>query len=246
MIIARAALLVLGIATTAAAWGALQMAQQPSALRVVVTSITALVAPLFWPGAADTTLRTALRVVNWSLVCAVSAALMLLAMGQGRQTPSALLAVAAMLSIVLVIVHCLAATLELRLATINPDPQVARAMAAAITTFALALVGAAPLWLGPAAELSASAHTWAVDAILAASPLTHLAMASGNDLLHSEWLYDHSNLSKLAVSYPGMSTILALYASILLALVGIPLAQRHLRRRMPDAHPPCSTTEEVR
>ena len=245
MTLVRAAFVILATGTISTGWGALHMAQQPSALRVLVASVTALVAPLFWPGAADTLLRTALRVVTWSLVCTSGAVLMLLAMGHGRQTLTAVLTVAAMLCIVLAIVHALAAAMEMRLATTETDPQVTRAMAAVISTLLLAVIGAAPLWLGPAAELSTSAHAGAVDGILAASPLTHLAMASGNDLLHNEWLYDHSNLSKLAVSYPGMSSVLGFYASILLALVGIPLAQRHSRRRIPDG-PPCSTTEEVR
>jgi hypothetical protein len=172
--------------------------------------------------------------------------LFLLLIGRGHQTLGPIVSACAMLILVLAVTHALVAAIEKRLHARASDDDTARATCGATATLVLVLLGAMPLWLGPAAELASRAHPWTIDAVVGMSPLTHLAMASGNDLLHNEWLYDQSNLSKLAVSYPPMPAVLAGYASILLALVAFPLAQRVLRRRGPGAHPPCSTPEEVR
>ncbi len=80
----------------------------------------------------------------------------------------------------------------------------AREAAGRSAAVALALLGALPLWLGPVAETLSARHDWAIDAVVGASPLTHLAVASGNDLLRNQWFYQHANLAALLFSYPGL------------------------------------------
>ena len=99
-------------------------------------------------------------------------------------------------------------------------------MAGRAAALALALVGSLPLWLGPACELLSGRHPWIIDAAIGISPLTHLAVASGNDLLRNQWLYQHSNLAALQFSYPGLADVAVAYAAVLLLLVLFPLASR--------------------
>jgi len=243
MIAARVALLAVSAALASAVWGALQMSQQPSAQRLVVTSVVALLAPLFWPGAAASELRTGSRITGWSLAAAAIALCLLFAAGRGRQSFTQLLSAGAMLALVLAITHTVASAVERRLqiaAIAN-----ARELAGLLATVLLALVGAMPFWLGPAAELAQRVHAGIVDVVVAGSPLTHLAIASGNDLLRNEWLYDHSNLAKLAVTYPRMPGVVLAYVVILLALALLWPAQRNLRRRFAEGRSIRSTRENV-
>jgi hypothetical protein len=104
-------------------------------------------------------------------------------------------------------------------------------MAGRVGAIVLALLGSVPLWLGPAAELLARRHAWIIDAVVGVSPLTHLAVASGNDLLRNPWFYQHSNLAALRFSYPSLTTLMATYIAIALALVLVPLAAPRWGRR---------------
>ena len=76
-------------------------------------------------------------------------------------------------------------------------------MAGRTVALVLALLGSLPLWLGPAGELLSGRQPWIIDAIVGMSPLTHLAVASDNDLLRNEWLYQHSNLAALQTLLSG-------------------------------------------
>ena len=106
-------------------------------------------------------------------------------------------------------------------------------MAGRTVVIALALLGAMPLWLGPAAELLSGQHPWTIDAVIGLSPLTHLAVASGNDLLRNQWLYEHSNLAALQFSYPVLTELAWFYAMVSLMLALTALAFRRLRRPHP-------------
>jgi len=87
-----------------------------------------------------------------------------------------------------------------------------------------------PFWLGPAAESLSARHPGIIDIVVALSPVTHLAVASGNDLLHNAWLYEHSNLAVLPVAYPAVGTLAAGYASACALLAIAVLASRQRRR----------------
>jgi hypothetical protein len=77
------------------------------------------------------------------------------------------------------------------------------------------------------------------------SPLSHLAAASDNDLLRNQWLYQHSNLAALPVSYPGLTELAWAYGAACLLLTLITLAFQFRRQPYADAGPTRSTTEKT-
>jgi hypothetical protein len=230
VIAARSAMLAVSMLIVLAAFGAGSEQWQPSALRLLVTAVVGLLAPLFWPGCAATVGRTAARIVGWSAVAAALAAAALQIVGGPVQSFRSVITACALLMLILVLVHSLVAALELHWRRRSADAHDAREQAGRVTATALALLGSVPLWCGPAAELLAARHAWIVDAIVGISPLTHLAVASSNDLLRNQWFYQHSNLAGLRVSYPGFDAVAWSYATACLALAFIALASRRWRR----------------
>ena len=210
---------------------------QPSALRVAVTAIVGLLAPLFWPGRGATTARTTLRIAGWSLAAACLAAIALRFAGNHGQPFARILPACAMLMLILLVIHALAAGLEGRWIGQSADMESAREMAGGTAAIVLAFLGSVPLWLGPAAELLARRQAWIIDAVIGVSPLTHLAVASGNDLLRNPWFYQHANLAALQFSYPNLADIILFYGTVALTLAVIPLASRRLRRPVENDHP---------
>ncbi|HQR12113.1 MAG TPA: hypothetical protein PLW68_12375, partial [Casimicrobiaceae bacterium] len=190
MIYARWAMLAVASLLLLAAVGATEL--QPSALRTAVTAIIGLTAPLFWPGNAATPARTALRIAAWPAAAASLAAVILRIAGKPGQSLAPILAACGMLLLILLVTHAATAGLEWRLRNQSGDAESAREMAGRAATLALAFVGSLPLWLGTAAELLSARHPWIIDTVVGISPLTHLAVASGNDLLRNQWFYQHS------------------------------------------------------
>jgi len=201
----------------------------PSAWRVVVAAVVGLLAPLFWPGSAQSAAHTALRIVAWSVAAACLAAVALQFVGHAPQPLSGILAVCTMLLAILLATHTLTALLEWRWCLRSDHAEAAREAAGRTASLALAALGSLPLWFGPVAESLSHRQDWIVDAALGVSPLTHLAVASGNDLLRNEWLYQHSNLASLQVSYPDLATTAWSYASVCLLLTLGALAYGRLR-----------------
>ena len=193
---------------------------QPSALRVLVTAAVGLLSVLFWPGRAATPARTAWRVVAWSAAAALLAAGVLRLTGQTMQPYAKIFSSCVMLLLILLVAHALAAALEARLRAGSDSAHGAREAAGRHVAMALVLLGSLPLWAGPLAELLSGRHEWTIAAAIGASPLTHLAVASGNDLLRNQWLYQHANLAGLQFSYPGVFEVGVFYvlACLLLAL----------------------------
>jgi hypothetical protein len=233
MITARWAMLAVAGVLMLAVFGASDL--QPSALRLAVTAVIGLIAPLFWPGNAATLARTALRIAAWSAAVACMAAIALRIAGNPGQPLARILAACGMLLLILLVTHAAAAAIEARWHGQSGNAETAREMAGRTAALALALVGSLPLWTGPACELLAGRQPWIIDAAIGISPLTHLAIASGNDLLRNQWLYQHSNLAALQFSYPGLADVTVAYAAVLLLLVLFPLAS--LRRRRPIGGP---------
>jgi len=234
VIAARLAMLALSTLLMLAAFGATSEPWQPSALRLLVTAVVGLLAPLFWPGNAATAARTAARLVGWSAAAAALAAAVLLIVGGQGQPFRSVIAACAVLMLMLVLVHALVAALEMRWRRRLMDAQDAREQAGRMAATTLALLGSLPLWCGPVAELLAARHAWIVDAVVGISPLTHLAVASSNDLLRNQWFYQHSNLAGLQVSYPGFDVLAWSYATACLVLALIALASRRLHRPIND------------
>lgn len=232
---ARWALLVVAFALAFIAFRATAVDLSPSLLRLAVAGIAALLCPWFWPGVSTTPPRTAVRVVIWSAGGAAAALLLIRALGGPVQSPAALLQLLSTLLPLLVVVHAAAALLEDRLLRRAFSAGSAREAACRVVLPVLALLAALPVFLGPAAERLAARHPSSIDSVLAASPLTHLAVASGNDLLRNAWLYEHSNLAALAVSYPDALPLALCYAAT--ATGAIALVALGRRRAQPDPSP---------
>lgn len=221
-----------GLAATAllllAALGASDVDLQPSARIVLVAAVIGLLAPLFWPGRAATLRITTMRIVGWSFAGTGLAATAALLSGFGLERLPRAATALAVLFLALVAVHALAATVEGLLQRRAAGPEAARESAAWIATAALVTLGAAPLWLGPAAELALADRPDAVDAVVAVSPLTHLAVANGNDLLRNQWFYQHSNLAGLRFGYPQLAPVMTAYGLLaaVLLLVAVTLGSR--------------------
>jgi hypothetical protein len=235
MIPARCAMLAVASVLVLAAFSATATHLQPSALRVAVTAVIGLIAPLFWPGRAGTHASTALRIAAWSAAAACLAAITLVVAGSPAQRFAGVLAACGMLMLIMIVTHAVAAGLEGRLRRQTTDAQAAREMSGRVAALALALLASSPLWLGPASELLAGRYPWIIDAVVGVSPLTHLAVASGNDLLRNQWFYQHSNLAALRFSYPSLADLAVAYASVSLVLVLFTLAS--LRRERPAPGP---------
>lgn len=232
--LARWALLLLACVPVLAAFGAMTPNLQPSALRLLVAVVVGWLAPLFWPGLVNASLvRNGLRLGAWCLAALALAALGLVTLGRGTQRWVDILGVCAMLLPILLLGHLLAAAMQ----AWQRAPQAGAAAhaaapgrgAAGAAMLALALLGAAPLWLGPVAELLTGEHPGIVDALVAASPVTHLAVASGLDILRNPWLYQNSNLAALPVNYPEPALLAQCYA--LACFAGLAALAVALRRQ---------------
>jgi hypothetical protein len=190
-------------------------------------------------------------VVVWSAAAAALAGPLPLGVSPTARAPAALAAggtVALALLAVLLIAHAAAAALE-RHWTARPTGDAHARPAAGLTVAAvLAVAGTLPFWLGPAAELAARQHPAALDLVVAWSPVTHLAVASGHDILRQAWLYEHANLAALPVEYPAGATLAWAYAAALALLVIAALRPwRPLRlSRRADTRPPASLQEHAR
>lgn len=202
------------------AWGAQRLLVPelpPSGQRVVVAAAVALLAPLLWPGVGNTPARTALRVLSWSAVAALGMVCAVLVTawlpGPAAWALQPVLLTGSVLLALLLLAHALAALLQAHWGRAARSPAVAREMAGRTVALLLALLAAVPLWLGPLAEVLSRQHDGVVDAVIGASPLTHLAVASGNDLLRNQWLYQHSNLAALPFAYPHLASLAGFYAT---------------------------------
>ena len=217
MIAARWAMLFLVSLGVLGALGASAIELSPSARQVMVAAVIGLFAPLFWPGNGATPMQTACRVAGWSAAVAGGALAAMRLLGPATPPWSHSLVTGAMLLVILLMTHLLAAGLEgllRRPGEPTAKTGVAREAAGRMLAGALALLGALPLWLAPLGEVVSARHGWVIDVALAFSPLTHLAVASGNDLLRNEWFYQHSNLAVLPVSYPGLTELSGAYACL--------------------------------
>ena len=246
VIAARWGMLLLASLSMLAALGAFTPDVQPSALRTMVTAVVGMLAPLFWPGAGPTVARTAGLVVAWSAASAGTAAMLLQGLGHPGQPLARTLGSCAMLMLMLLVVHALVATLDWRWRGQPVNAQSSGEVAGRVGSVWLALLGSLPLWLGPASELLSSRHVWMIDTVVGLSPLTHLAVAAGNDLLRNQWFYQHSNLAALQYAYPGLAELAWGYAAACVLLALIALAFHRQRRPVADAAHPCLSTEKAK
>jgi hypothetical protein len=199
---------------------------QGSSRLVLVASVIALLSPLFWPGRAATPRATGWRILGWSLAAATLA--VIATSGAGKLLHVATAAV--MLLLICIATLGAAAYLESFFVRRSAATATASDASAWLATALLAIPAAAPLWLGPTAELASAERPYALQAVVAVSPLTHVAVASGNDLLRNQWFYQHSNLAGLRFDYPRLAPVIATYAALGFALVLIPAVARPRRQ----------------
>ena len=198
------------------------------ALRLALVACLVLLAPLFWPGRDDDRARAVSRVIGWSIAVAAlaltgMAGLALVAAEAAAAAPIA--RTLALLLPLLVSLHAASALLEGSLADGAPSAASARETATRIVVCTLVALSALPLWFGPVAEAASGTQPWLVDAVVAASPLAHLAVAGNSDLFHTPWMYDHANLALLRLSYPEFGWLLAGHLTTA-ALLLLALARR--------------------
>jgi hypothetical protein len=206
----------------------------PSGALLLVMSVAVLAGLMLWPGAVSGSGVPEVWLGTWSAACVGIGALAAAALLDSRIDWGQLLSTT--LVGFLVLLACLscvtlvAAIPKRRNAAEVREFEPARWTVAAL----LALAAAAPLWAGPFAEGNLARWPQAVEATVAVSPLTHLAVAAGNDLLRNDWMYAHSSLGSLQFSYPGLPGILTTYLVLCTALLA---AGRVLRaRRRHGAH----------
>ncbi len=91
--------------------------------------------------------------------------------------------------------------------------------AIATTQLLLAVFSLAPVWLGPVAALN-SQRQFAVDAIVAASPVSYLASSTGVDYLRGDWFYQYVEIGLQRFNYPDpVTSTLVLLAIAFIARV---------------------------
>lgn len=236
MIAIRWGMLLLAALSILAALGAMSSFGQPSLLRVEAAAVVAVLAPLFWPGLGATPVRTALRVFGWSMSAAAMAAITIAVLSRPAQPWLPIAVACVMLLSILILTHAAAAGLECRWRQRSQDADGARELAGRAVAAALLLFGTLPFWLGPVAEVISVRHPRAIDFIVGLSPVTHLAVASGNDLLRNPWVYKHSNLASLRVDYPEPVALAWGYGSacVALGLVALAITSRAARRPAPE------------
>jgi len=158
-----------------------------------------------------------LPLLRWCLLTALAAFLLML---PGAVTPSGLPGAILVSLGAAVVLLLLGSLLLLALALLQDE-----AAALLLVTLLAAACCCAPLWLGPLV-LRASANQSLVDAVVAASPASYLAVLADYDYLRGDWFYRHAPFGGLRYDYPSAGTVTIVY----LALSATSLAlQRRLR-----------------
>jgi len=192
----------------------------PPATRLLLAVATpVLLVPLFSGEAARTSKALAAGFAGW--VCS-TLLLGVVAILCGARPAAAQLAPLLMVALGIVVVTRLAASVTSRLLRATGlDEPAAREWARWLVAAMLWLLATAPLWLGPLAALGAEASSARSSAIVAASPLVHLGVAAGQDLLRTQWWYAHTSFGSLQFDYPSLAAIARAYVAIALALAAL-------------------------
>lgn len=203
----------------------------PPATRLLLAVATpALLLPLFSGEAARRSTALAVTLAGWIVATVL---LVVIAILFGARPATAQLAPLLLVALGIVVVTRLAASATARLLqAAGLDEPAAREWARWLAAAILWLLATAPLWLGPLAALGAAADPERASAIVAASPLAHLGVAAGQDLLRTQWWYAHTSFGSLQFDYPSLAAIARAYATAALALAALDVA---LSRR--DAPP---------
>ena len=199
----------------------------PAAATFLAAAVPAMLAPLFWLRegyARDRLLQSALAPVLAMVVVALG-----LRIAVGASAAPGPLALAGLVIIaMLTAAHQAAALVEDTLRRLGAGDSLARDWSYWTVTAVLWLAAAAPLWLGPLADLFAGARPRLPTFVLGSSPLAHLAAAAGYDILRGQWFYAHSSLGGLQVDYPRLPLLLSAYIAAAIALTLVRAGQARL------------------
>jgi hypothetical protein len=192
----------------------------PPATRLLLAVATpVLLVPLLAGEGTRTSTALAACIAGWlgsTLLLGVAAILF------GARPASAQLAPLLLVALGIVVVTRLAASAMTRLLqAAGLQTPAAREWARWLAAAILWLLAAAPLWLGPLAALGADAGPARSSAIVATSPLVHLGVAAGQDLLRTQWWYAHTSFGSLQFDYPSLSTIAWAYVATALVLAAL-------------------------
>lgn len=103
------------------------------------------------------------------------------------------------------------------------------------------LITGAPLWLGPLMEQHLPEPV-AINTLIAASPLSYLAVIADHDYLRSTWFYQHTPLGSLRYRYPDGALLSTVY--LLTGLLFLYLGRRPKKIR-PSPPSEQSLPEEI-
>ena len=109
-----------------------------------------------------------------------------------------------------------------------------RLAAATLLTALGMLAVAAPIWLGPIAERFAPTGVF-VDALVAVSPLSYLAVLADHVYLRATWFYEYTALGSLRYDYPAAASQSVIYALPFAAVAALrlpPFSQLRLAKEV--------------
>lgn len=227
---------------------ALDIASQdvPPAMRLLAAiAAPALLAPLFGGRAPATLAAVTARFASWALGTLLLVIVVALA---GGALPLAGIAAPLLVAGGIVVTALLAMLVVARaLRSIGMDAAAAESSAGWMVVAALWLLAAAPLWLGPFADLAARTGPARANAIVASSPLVHLGVAAGQDLLRTQWFYQHAGFGTLQFDYPSPASLVCAYLGASAVLTALAFAMtRHPTRPRNVVPEPLPTQESAR
>ncbi len=217
----------------------------PATRLLLAVAAPVLLVPLFFVEVAHTSAALAAGIVGWIVATLLLGVVAVLC---GARPATAQLAPLLMVALGIVVVTRLAASAVSRmLQAAGLDEPVACEWARWLSAALLWMLATAPLWLGPLAALGAAAGPERASAIVAASPLVHLGVAAGQDLLRTQWWYARTSFGSLQFDYPSLVVIARAYAATALALaaVNFVLSRRDAAPRT-FLHEPLSAQEPAR
>lgn len=201
----------------------------PATRLLMVVALPALLSPLFGTGVTSTLHTLLARLAGWALASALLATIVaLVAGGLPLKGTAAPLLVAGGIVVIAQLAVVTGARL-LRIGGVTVADEWARWLVSGV----LWLAAAAPLWLGPLADLGAHAGPADANRIVAASPLVHLGVAAGQDVLRTQWFYAHTSFGALQFEYPPLAGIAIAYTCLAAVLAALACA---LSRRDGASH----------
>ena len=199
----------------------------PAAATFLAAAVPAMLAPLFWLREGATRGRLLQSAVGPVLAMAITALGLRIAVGPSVE-PGPLALAGLVMVAMLTAAHQAAALVEDTLRRLGAGDSPARDWSYWTVTAVLWLAAAAPLWLGPQADLFAGAWPRLPTFVLGSSPLAHLAAAAGYDILRGQWFYAHSSLGALQVDYPRLPLLLSAYLAAAVTLTLLRTGQARL------------------